>query len=56
MGSVDQDFHSKANGGESTKKIMKIICGLNLEKANNRVYREAIWQVLRMQKWEVNFE
>ena len=46
---VDQIFNLKQIGEKAREKICRVYVGfMDLEKAYERVNREALWQVLRM--------
>ena len=55
MGCIDQIFILKQIGEKAQHKKYIVYVGfMDLEKAYDRVNREALWQVLRMYVW-VNF-
>ena len=57
-GCVDQIFTLKQMGEKTREKKRSVyVCFINLEKAYDRVNREALWQMLRMYDvGEVTFE
>ena len=57
-GCVDQIFTLKLIGEKTREKKRSVyVCFINLEKAYDRVNREALWQMLRMYDvGEVTFE
>ena len=48
MGCVDQIFTLKQIGEKVREKKHRVYVGFILEKAYDKVNREALWQVLRM--------